>query len=82
MTSAHTIVAQACLGGCLGVLLHLDENITEESLKHIPLAEYAAEHCVGHAGFEKVSSDVRDGMKRLFDPNRGHLRLSAWGLDI
>jgi hypothetical protein len=40
MTPAHTIVAQACLG----VLLHLDENITKDSLKDFPLAEYAAEH--------------------------------------
>jgi hypothetical protein len=65
MTLAHTIVVQACLG----VLLHLDENITEDSLEDFPLAKYAAEHCVGHAGFENVPSDVQDGMKCLFDPN-------------
>jgi ankyrin repeat protein len=72
MTAAHTIVAQACLG----VLLHLDENITEGSLKEFPLAKYAAEHWVGHARFDDVSSEVRDGMKRLFDPSESHL--SAW----
>jgi ankyrin repeat protein len=73
MTPAHTIVAQACLG----VLLHLDENITEESLRDFPLAEYAAEHWVGHAQIENVSPKVQDGMKRLFDPSKCHL--SVWG---
>ena len=29
---------------CLGVLLHLDENVTGDTLKKFPLAEYAAEH--------------------------------------
>jgi ankyrin repeat protein len=72
MTAAHTIVAQACLG----VLLHLDENITKDSLKEFPLAEYAAEHWVGHARFEDVSSSVQGGMKRLFDPSERHF--SAW----
>jgi ankyrin repeat protein len=72
MTTAHTIVAQACLG----VLLRLDENITKDSLEEFPLAWYAAEHWVGHARFEDVLSDVRDGIKRLFDPSESHL--SAW----
>jgi hypothetical protein len=39
MTGAHTIAAQACLG----ILLHLDENIHRHSLKKFPLAKYAAE---------------------------------------
>ena len=72
MTAAHTIVAQACLG----VLLHLGENVTKDSLEKFPLAEYAAEHWVGHARFENVSLKVQDGMKRLFDPSESHL--SAW----
>jgi hypothetical protein len=72
MTPAHTIVAQSCLG----VLLHLDENVTRNGLENFPLAEYAAEHWVDHARFGSVSSNVQDGMKRLFDPSRGHL--SAW----
>jgi len=77
MTPAHTIVAQACLG----ILLHLDENITEESLKDFPLAEYAAEHWVYHARFDNVSSTVRDGMKRLFDPSNCHLSVWDWIYD-
>ena len=72
MTAAHTIVAQACLG----VLLHFDENITTDSLEEFPLASYAAQYWVDHARFEDVSSDVRDWMKRLFDPSDTYL--SAW----
>jgi len=72
MTQAHTIVAQACLG----VLLHMDESITEDDLERFPLATYAAEHWVGHARFQDVSPKIQDGMKRLFDPNNHHL--SVW----
>jgi ankyrin repeat protein len=74
MTPAHTIVAQACLG----VLLHLDENITKGSLKDFPLAEYAAEHWVDHARFENVWSKVQDGTKRLFDPSKCHFSVLVW----
>ena len=77
MLSAHAIVAQACLG----VLLHLDENITEEGLEDFPLAEYAAEQWVEHARFESVASEVQDGMKRLFDPGKGHLSVWDWIYD-
>jgi len=77
MKSAHTIVAQACLG----VLLHLDENVTEESLEKFCLAEYAAEHWVGHARFEDVSRNIKDGMKRLFDPRNRHLAIWVWIYD-
>ena len=78
MTAAHTIVAQACLG----VLLHLDENITEDSLEEFPLAEYAAEHWVGHARIENVASMVQDGIKRLFDPSESHLHVWFWIYDL
>ena len=77
MTTAHTIVAQACLG----VLLHLDKTVTRDSLEDYPLAEYAAEHWVDHARFENVSSIVEDGMKRLFDPRRSHLSIWTWIYD-
>jgi len=74
MTQAHTIVAQACLG----VLLHMDESITEDDLERFPLARYAAEHWVGHARFQDVSPKIQDGMKRLFDPNNHHLSVWVW----
>jgi hypothetical protein len=75
--TTHTIVAQTCLG----VLLHLDENITEDSLKDFPLAEYAAVHWVGHARFENVWPKVHDGVMRLFDPSKGHLSVWVWIYD-
>ncbi len=77
MTPAHTIMAQACLG----ILLHLDEQITDDSLKDFPLAEYAAKHWVDHARFENVSANTHDGMTRLFDPRRPHLTIMVWIYD-
>ena len=77
MTAAHTIIAQVCLG----VLLHFDENITKESLKKFPLAEYAAKHWMDHALFENVASNVLDGMKRLFDPSKNHFSVWVWMFD-
>ncbi len=77
MIPAHTIMSQACLGN----LLHLNANITKDRLKDIPLAEYAAEHLVGHARFGNVSRKVQDGMKRLFDPSKSHLSVWVWIYD-
>jgi ankyrin repeat protein len=70
--SAHTILTQACLG----LLLHLDDHITEERVEQSPLAHYAAEHWVEHAQFEDVASRVKDGMETLFDPDKPHFK--AW----
>ena len=77
MTPAHTLAAQACLG----IMLHLDKDITSESLGDFPLAEYAAEHWVDHARFEDVSGNLRDGMKQLFDPSKPHLSICVWIYD-
>jgi cytohesin len=74
MTPAHTLVAQACLG----MLLHLDESITNDGLKKFPLAEYAAEHWVEHAHFEGVSENAETGMKQLFEPTKPHLAVWVW----
>ena len=74
MTLAHTVIAQASLR----VLLHIDENITEDGLEKFPLAGYVAEHWVGHARFEGVSPKIQDGMKRLFDPSNHHLSVWDW----
>ena len=70
--SAHTTLTQACLG----LLLHPDDDITEEIVKRSPLAEYAASHWVEHAQFEDVASRVKDGMETLFDPDKPHFE--AW----
>ena len=77
MTPAHTLVAQACLG----ILLHLDMDVTSDNLKDFPLAEYAARYWVGHARFEDVSRNVEDGMKQLFDPSKPHLAICVWIYD-
>jgi len=69
MTPAHTLIAQACLG----ILLHLDEDVTRDSVKGFPLAKYAAEHWFEHARLEGVSQNLDEGMKQLFDPCKVHL---------
>jgi len=74
MSPAHTFVTQACLG----VLLHLDKNITSRSLTQYPLAEYAAQHWFEHARFEGVSQDAVEGMKQLFDRTKPHLSIWLW----
>ena len=77
MISAHTMITQACLG----TLLHLDESITKTSLEKYPLAEYSAEHLIGHSQFEEVSTNIQDGMKRLFDPRYCHFSIWLWIYD-
>jgi len=74
MTLAHTIIAQASLG----VLLSIDEYITWDYLDEFPLAEYAAEHLAGHARFEGVTPNIKDGMELLFNPNNHHLSVWVW----
>jgi ankyrin repeat protein len=71
VTPAHTMVAQACLS----TLFHLDENITDDSLKDFPLAEYALEHWMDHAQFDQVSLTLKDSMQRLFDPEKSHFKV-------
>jgi hypothetical protein len=65
---AHTVLARACLG----VLLRDLDDIKSAD----PLARYAAEHWVAHAQVEDVASRVRDGMERLFDPDKPYFE--AW----
>ncbi|KAH9969688.1 hypothetical protein BC827DRAFT_23481 [Russula dissimulans] len=72
LSPAHTILAQACLG----VLLCLDEHVTEDNAQNIPLAKYAARFWVEHAQFEDVSSRIQDVMECFFDGNRPHW--AAW----
>ncbi len=77
MTLAHTLVAQACLG----ILLHLDENITRDSLAKFPLVKYAAKHWFEHACFEGVSENADEGMKQLFDLRKPHFAIWLWICD-
>ena len=55
MTPAHTLAAQACLG----ILLHLDNNVvTNNNVEKWPLSEYAARHWADHALFEGVAESA------------------------
>ena len=70
---AHTILTKACLG----TLLCLDDQVDEYNVEdRFPLARYAAEHWANHAQFEGVSSQVREGMEVLFNPDQ--LYFPAW----
>ena len=64
---AHTVVAKACLG-----LLLLPEDIGA----HSPLISYAAYYWADHARFEELGTCFEDGMQRLLDPAKPHLK--AW----
>ena len=77
MTSAHTLVAQACL--C--ILLHLDEKVTRHSLAKFSLAEYAAQHWFEHARIEGVWENADEGMKQLFDKGKPHFGIWLWIYD-
>ena len=74
MAPAHTLVTRACLG----ILLHLEKNVTTSSLNEFPLSYYAACHWLDHARFEGVSQNVEEGMKRLFDPGKHHMAVWLW----
>ena len=73
LETAHTILAQACIGVFLRADSHVEENDVEKSS---PLAEYAALHWVTHAQFERVSSFLRKAMEYLFDLDRPYF--AAW----
>ena len=74
MTPAHTVITKACLG----MLLHLDQTVTRDSLSRFPLAKYAAEYWFKHARFEGVSQNAEEGMKQLFDRTKPHLSIWLW----
>jgi Ankyrin repeats (many copies) len=74
LEAAHTILAQACLG----VLLRLDDHVDRDSIKGFPLALYAAEYWPTHARVENVSSQIKDGMDRLFDADKLHFATWLW----
>ena len=64
---AHTTLAQACLG----TLLRLDGSLGNLQVdRNFPLARYASQHWVEHAQFEMVSTQIEDGLQRLFDSTK------------
>jgi Ankyrin repeats (many copies)/Ankyrin repeats (3 copies) len=74
LESAHTVLAQACLG----VLLQLDDQNDRDTIKNFPLAQYAAEHWAKHAQFGNVASRIKAGMKCLFDADKPHFATWLW----
>jgi ankyrin repeat protein len=74
LQSAHTTLAQACLG----ILLCLDDHSSRSSFGDFPLAQYAANHWDDHVRFERVSSDprIRDSIEYFLDGNKSHWK--AW----
>ena len=65
--SAHTTLAQSCIG----TLLQLDNN-TEDIVRSFPLAKYAAQFLFQHVQCGDVESRIENGLQRLFDPDRTH----------
>ena len=74
LETAHTILAQACLG----VLLRLDNHVDRDNIKDFPLAPYAAGYWNSHAKFGSVSARVKDGMECLFDEDKQHFATWLW----
>ena len=68
---AHTIVAKACLGI---LLTSKDADADADIKKYSPLISYAALYWADHVRFEKVWTRVEDGIRRLFDPAKPHLK--------
>ncbi|KAI9435161.1 hypothetical protein H4582DRAFT_2080077 [Lactarius indigo] len=75
---SHATLAQACLG----VLLQLDDRIDKDSIRHFPLADYAARHWFEHGHLENVSSTIRDATEQLFDRQKPHFSAWVWVHDI
>ena len=67
---AHTVIAKACLG-----ILLRSEDADADIEERFPLFGYAAEYWVDHTRFEQVWKRVEDGIRRLFDPTKPHLKI-------
>jgi hypothetical protein len=74
LEAAHTILARACLG----ILLRLDDRVDRDSIKGFPLARYGAQYWPTHARVENISSQIKDGMERLFDADKPHFATWLW----
>ncbi len=78
---AHTILAQACMS----IFFRSDDRVEESDVRNnSPLARYAAEHWVGHARYQNVSSYLKRAMEYLFDPDKPYFAvwLQLYDMDI
>jgi ankyrin repeat protein len=75
---ANSLLARACLN----VIFQLDYSIDEAGIQNFPLARYAAENWLNHALSGDMSSDIQDGLDRLFDRSKPHLAAWIWLYDV
>jgi hypothetical protein len=69
---AHSIMAQACV--C--VLLRLEQPINSETIKKLPLVDYAAKHFNDHVEFGDVISQIKNAIDEFLNEDRPHF--AAW----
>ena len=69
---AHALFARACLSLLLQLDVHVEDYHFWYRIQNFPLADYAAEHWVGHAQFDNVASEIQRGMECLFDKDKPH----------
>jgi ankyrin repeat protein len=72
--SAHTVMAQACLGA----LLRLGDHMDKGTIESYPLADYAGEFFAAHAKAGEVLSKINNGVDNLLDPDKPHLNTWLW----
>lgn len=74
LETAHTIMAQACLG----VLLRLDKSMNKQTIRSFPLADYAGNYFGDHVEFESVLSHVTGGVEDLLNPDKPSFYMWIW----
>ena len=74
LESAHTIMAQVCLG----VLFRLDDSMDKETIRSYPLGKYVGVFLEDHAEAGNVFSRISDGVDSLFDPDKPHFKIWVW----
>jgi Ankyrin repeats (3 copies)/Ankyrin repeats (many copies) len=74
LETAHSILAQACLG----ILLQFGDPVDRDNIEGFPLARYAAQHWATHARVEGASSRIKDGVECLFDADRPYFSTWLW----
>ncbi|KAI0259532.1 hypothetical protein BC834DRAFT_905504 [Gloeopeniophorella convolvens] len=75
---AHTVLTMTCLG----VLVHVPEDLDKANLHRFPLIEYAARWWVYHYKLGGMSLNLRKAMERLFDKSKNYFSIWVWLYDI
>jgi ankyrin repeat protein len=79
LESAHTVLAQACMG----VFLQPEDHVEDKGIRGLCLAGYAAQYWFRHAQFKSVSSSLKAAMEYLFDLDKPHFAtwIQVYNLD-